>query len=210
MRLAKLCITLALATGGWHAALASALCARRADCHASASPRARVHSQTVSEQTPIHAADEQHRPATQAEAHAADGQYRAATHAAVAPANDPANHRGHCGASAESPRAAAHAAPPEAEPDAAPGDDENVSPAAVADLRAPGSSCAHCVGRLTGQPARVKSAAPAFARDAHAAPVPVRHLATLQPLRPRPRRAPTEHSPPRGRPLHLLNSALLI
>ena len=198
MRLAKLCITLALALCGWHAALASALCARHADCHASASPRAPHAGHATPGHSAAHAADRQHQAAT--------------THAAADPPNDPKHRRGHyCGASAESPREVARAASsPGAGHESARGEDENGSPASLLDLRSPGSSCEHCVGRQTGQPPRVKSAAPAFARDAHAAPSPVQQL--VAPARPAPRArfAPTEHSPPRGRPLHLLNSALLI
>lgn len=199
MRLAKLCITLALATGGWHAALASALCARAADCHASASSRASRDGR----ETPRHAAAHE-------AAHAADEQHRAAVPASDAPAGDLKNQHSHCDASAKSPRAAAHAATPHAEHEAAHGNDENAALANVAALRSPGPSCGHCVGRQTSQPARVESSAPAHARDAQAAPASVRHL--VAPPRPAPRthRAPTEHSPPRGRPLHLLNSVLLI
>lgn len=197
MRLAKLCITLALALGGWHDALASALCARRADCHASArEPHApQGHPQTAGRETHHHGA-----------ANAADDHGQTATPAAVVPAN--AN--GHCGPPAESPRADAHTAPRDAEAETAHGDDENASPESVTDLRAPASSCAHCVGRQTRQPVSVNSAAPGFARDSHATPAPAQHLVTLTPTVERPRFAPNGHAPPRGRPLHLLNSALLI
>lgn len=194
MRLAKLCITLALVTGGWHAALASALCARRADCHASAARAPHAGHETPGRAT-AHAADEHHR----------------ATPATAARANDLKHHHGHGGASAGSPReeGARAAESPGAGRESALGGGENVAPATVADLRPAGPSCGHCVGRETSQPARV-NCAPAFSRDAHAAPAPVTHLVTPPPARPRPRFAPTEHSPPRGRPLHLLNSALLI
>ena len=197
MRLAKLCITLALALGGWHGALASALfCARHADCHASAASRAPRAPQAHSP----NAGHETHN-----RANAADDQHQVATPAPVAHAND----HGHCGTPAESPRAAAHAAPHAAETESA-RDDDNPPSESVADLRAPASSCAHCVGRQTSQPAGVNSVAPVFARDSHAAPAPTRHHVTPPPRAPRTRFAPTEHAPPRGRPLHLLNSALLI
>jgi hypothetical protein len=193
MRLAKLCITLALAAGGWHAALASALCARRADCHASASTRAAPAAGHVTQ--------------GHANADAAADHSQTTAHANA----DPANRHGHCGPSAESPREVARAAPHDAENETAHGgDEENASSESVANLRAPGSSCEHCVGRQTGQPARLKSVAPVPARDSQAAPVPAQHLVTLPQSAPRPRFAPTEHSPPRGRPAYLLNSVLLI
>ena len=213
MRLAKLCITLALATGGCHAALANALCARYADCHGSAAPRApQAHTHTAGREA------EHHAPAS-----APDDHSQVATREAVAPTS---NH-GHCGPQVESPETVAHAAPRDAEAETA-HDDENGSssgseenelsggndisaaPGSASDPRAPASSCAHCVGQQTSQPASVNSGATVSARDAHATPAPAPRRVALTPAFARPRFAPTEHSPPRGRPLHLLNSALLI
>ena len=205
MRLAKLCITLAFAAGGWHGALANALCAQRADCHASAAPRApHSHSQIAGRKIK-----------NDASADAPDRHGRGATREAVAPAN---NH-GHCGSQVESQRSVAHTSPHDAGAETARGNDENVlpdgddvnaAPKSVSDLRAPASSCAHCVGQQTSQPVSVNSVAPTSARDSHATHAPARRLFTPAQTFARPRFAPTEHSPPRGRPLHLLNSALLI
>lgn len=194
MPLAKLCITLALALGGWHTALGAALCASHPDCRADALPRAPGHARTASRETQNHP-------------HAADDHNQNAPPAGVGLAN----HHGHCGATAESPRATTdHAAPPDAQTGAAHGDDEDASSEFVADPRAPASPCEHCVSGQTDQPARVNSVAPGFARDTHAASAPTPRLDTLPQPVPRPRLAPTGHAPPRGRPLHLLNSALLI
>jgi hypothetical protein len=199
MRLAKLFITLALALCGWHGALASALCARHADCHASAAARGR-HAPRGRLRTAGREAG------SRGAAHAAGHHGQGATGAAAAPAND----HGHCGLSGESPRANVHAAPHGAEAETARDGDENVSSESVADLRAPASSCGHCVGRETRQPAGLNSVARDDGRDAHAAHAPTRQPVTLPRSAPRPRFAPTGHAPPRGRPLHLLNSALLI
>ena len=200
---AKLCITVALALGGWHAALASALCARHADCHAAASsPRpshAGHHSRPTSDQTHGNAA-----------ARAADVRHQAAAPAAVDPAGDLASRHGHCGTAAEAPHGVGRAALTDDETGVAHGGGENVSPETAAHPRAPAPSCEHCVGRQTPQPARAKSVAPDSPRDSRAAPVAAPHLVALPTLRPRPRLSPTEHSPPRGRPVHLLNSVLLI
>ena len=197
MRLAKLCITLALALGGWHEALAAALCARDPGCHAAASPRgahAPGHAQAASDPTPSHTTRG-----------TADDQHQATTAAA-----DPTNRRGHCGTPSESRGAVVHATRLDAESETAHDNSENASSESVSSLRAPASSCEHCVGRQTDQPARVKPVAYGHARDSHAAPAPTQHPITLPQSAPRPRFAPTQHAPPRGRPLHLLNSALLI
>jgi hypothetical protein len=197
MRLTKLCIILALVLSGWHAALASALCARRADCHASAwAHAARKHGGA---QNDSHEA--------QSHTDAAVDHSQAATHANA----EHMNRHGHCGPPAESPREAAHAAPHDTERETARGgDEENISSESVAYLRAPDSPCGHCVGRETRQPARAESVAPVHERGLRAAPAASQPLVTVSPRAPRTRFAPTEHSPPRSRPTHLLNSVLLI